>query len=169
MPTGNLLVAEQHVAIAARIRPTPRTVLDVGCGYGKYGVLLREYLDGLPRVDGIEMWEPYVAPHHLLGIYDNLTVGDALGLSEEFLADYDLVNMADVIEHMDKAGALAFLGRCSRWVLINTPVDWFHNGDGLPPTEDHVSHWTHEDFSATGRIRHYEEYVGGHIVLLGPR
>jgi hypothetical protein len=48
MPTGNLLVAERTVVIAAQIRPVPTKVLDVGCGYGKYGVLLREYIDGLP-------------------------------------------------------------------------------------------------------------------------
>jgi 2-polyprenyl-3-methyl-5-hydroxy-6-metoxy-1,4-benzoquinol methylase len=169
MPTGNLAVAVRHIEIAASIRPVPKRVLDIGCGYGKYGVLLREYLDGLPRVDGVEAWQPYVKPHRLVGIYDDLYVTDALTLTEVFLDAYDLVNMADVIEHMEKQAGIDFLARCRGHVLLNTPVAFFHNGEGLPPTEDHVSHWTYDDFHATGRLQHHEEFIGGHIALLGPR
>jgi SAM-dependent methyltransferase len=167
MPTGNLLVAARQVEIAASLDPVPQLILDVGCGYGKYGVLLREYIDGLPEVHGVEMWEQYVAPFRLRGIYDQLSVGNALAIPALVLDQYDLINMGDVIEHMDKDAALEFLARCRGRVLINTPVDFFHNGDGLPPTEDHVSHWTEQDFRDTGRVEHYEQYLGGHIVLLG--
>ena len=70
MPTSVLLLAERAVTLAATITPTPRTVLDVGAGYGKYGVLLREYLDPTPEVWGVEAWPPYVDAHRLAGIYD---------------------------------------------------------------------------------------------------
>ena len=48
----------------------PKTLLDVGCGFGKFGFLAREYLgiwhnpDGgkhkIERIDAIEAWAPYI-------------------------------------------------------------------------------------------------------------
>lgn len=167
MPTGILLVAERAVTVAAQIAPTPRRILDVGCGFGKYGVLLREYLDPTPQVDGIEMWEPYVEPHRLKGIYTTLRVGDALHLKRADLDPYDMVMMGDVIEHMDKDAALAFLSRVSGSVVIATPVAFFQAGhEGLPPTESHVSHWDRKTFEDTGRLEHYEESYGAIVARL---
>ena len=50
----------------------PRSILDVGCGFGKYGMLLREYLDvwherydkerWQVRIVGIEAFEQYRNP-----------------------------------------------------------------------------------------------------------
>ena len=67
MPSGVLLVAERTVTLAGTIQPTPQRILDVGAGYGKHGVLLREYLDPTPTVHGVEAWEPYVKAHRLEG------------------------------------------------------------------------------------------------------
>lgn len=169
MPTGVLLVAERAVTVAGQIKPTPQYILDVGCGYGKYGVLLREYLDPTPQIHGIELWEPYVEPHRLRGIYDHLRVGDALLLPQPVLDNFDMVMMGDVIEHMPKEDALAFLGRVKGSQVIVTPVVYFQAGnDSLPPTECHVSHWTRQDFEDTGRLEHYEESYGAIVARLGP-
>ena len=168
MPTGVLLVAERTVTLAGNIQPAPKRILDIGCGYGKHGVLLREYLDPTPIVDGIEAWEPYVEAHRLRGIYDSLRVGDALKLAQAELEPYDLVVMGDVIEHMDKGPAIDLLARIRGWIIIATPVHHFHTDEGLPPTEAHVSHWTRQDFDATGRVDHYEERFGAIITRLAP-
>lgn len=168
MPTGVLLAAERAVTMAGTITPTPKLVLDVGCGYGKYGVLLREYLDPTPQVHGVEMWVPYVGDHRLAGIYDMLMVGDALELPADKLAQYDMVMMGDVIEHMEKDAALQFLSRCTGWVVIATPVIFFETHGDLPPTEAHVSHWDRTDFESTGRLEHYEEMYGCIIARLRP-
>jgi hypothetical protein len=50
----------------------PNSVLDIGTGFGKYGLLCREYLelwDGrqnydkfLRRIDGVEAFESYITP-----------------------------------------------------------------------------------------------------------
>ncbi len=50
----------------------PKSVLDIGVGFGKYGVLAREYLelwdegkkynDREIRIDGIEAFEKYITP-----------------------------------------------------------------------------------------------------------
>lgn len=170
MPTSVLLVAERAVTFAGTIAPTPRVVLDVGPGFGKYGVLIREYLDPTPtRVDAVEAWEPYIAEHRLEGIYDRVRKGYAERLPADELAGYDLVTMGDVIEHMPKGDALAFLARCPGWIVIATPVDHFHTDADLPPTEAHVSHWTRDDFEGTGRLDRYEQSYGAQIVRLAPR
>ncbi len=62
----------------------PKSVLDIGAGYGKYGVLCREYLelwDGrqnyherLRRIDSVEIFEKYVTPLHKY-VYDHIYIG----------------------------------------------------------------------------------------------
>jgi 2-polyprenyl-3-methyl-5-hydroxy-6-metoxy-1,4-benzoquinol methylase len=169
MPSGVLLVAERTVTLAGTTPSTPRRILDVGAGYGKHGVLLREYLDPTPVVDGVEAWEPYVEAHRLRGIYDNLYVRDILTFTAEELAVYDMIVMGDVIEHMEMADAYALIDRApNAWFVIATPVVFFNTDPGLPPTERHLSHWTYLDFVATGRLEHYEEKYGAIIVRLAP-
>ncbi len=55
MPTSDLHNIAPVISVMSRLNP--RSVLDIGCGFGKYGVLLREYLDvAHGRVDR-ETWE----------------------------------------------------------------------------------------------------------------
>jgi hypothetical protein len=58
-------------------------------------------------------------------------------------------------------------------VVICTPVQWFDNDPHgrHPPTEAHISHWTHASWSAVGAFRPVEvcyATLGGWIVRLGP-
>jgi hypothetical protein len=65
----------------------PKSVLDIGVGFGKYGFLSREYLelwDGRERyhewrrqIDGIEAFKEYLTPIHKL-IYNEVFVGNVL-------------------------------------------------------------------------------------------
>lgn len=169
MPSGVLLVAERTITLAGTVQPNPRCVLDIGAGYGKHGVLLREYLDPTPIVHGIEAWEPYVEAHKLRGIYDELFVRDALTLTSEELYPYDMIVMGDVIEHMDKQAALDLIARAPHaWFVIATPVIHFNTDPSLPPTERHISHWTREDFLPTDRVDYTEESYGALLVRLRP-
>ncbi len=168
MPTSNLAIAPAVIWNVAEVEPS--TVLDVGPGWGKYAVLMREYLNVKPsRIDAVEAHAPYVDDHRLRALYDDVIVGDVVDVADDRLAVYDVVLMVDVIEHIDKARAVDLLDRITGRVVISTPVDWFDTGPGLPPTEAHVSHWTVEDFTATGRLEAYSEVLGGHIVRLGPK
>lgn len=169
MPTGVLLVAERAITFAGTIHPAPKRILDVGCGYGKYGVLLREYLDPTPIVDGVEAWEPYVRDHNLKNMYNHLYVDDVCNLAQDTLDLYDMVVMGDVIEHIEKDKAIDLLSRIKGWVIIATPFNHFHTDEGLPPTEAHVSHWTEQDFKDTGRLDRYEVSYESHVVRLSPQ
>lgn len=168
MPTSNLAVWPQILWMVESAKPH-RTVLDVGPGHGKAAVLLREYLNQPPgRIDAVEAWSPYVEAFDLDRLYHAVLEANALDLATDVLAGYDLVLMVDVIEHMDKGRALELLGRIPGWVVICTPVEFFHNGPDLPPTEEHVSHWTADDWHALDRLDEMHEVLGGWVVRLRP-
>lgn len=142
----------------------PATVLDVGIGFGKYGLLFREYLDISPRsergerydapstvvrIDGVEAYEPYVGPLQR-AIYDHIFVGDALAVLPS-LGRYDLVFAADVLEHFTRADGERFLAAATALaamgVLIVTPALDLEQDDVFGnPFERHQSFWTPDDF-----------------------
>jgi SAM-dependent methyltransferase len=141
----------------------PRTVLDIGKGFGKYGFLVHEYV-GVPTsaapdptrtlaqqsevaVDAVEIQKTYLWPH-IDQFYRKVFVGRIEELYEA-LGHYDVVLMADVIEHIEKPAALAilrhFLAKGST-IVIATPKDLFHQELYDSPHEQHVSHWRTADF-----------------------
>jgi len=182
MPTSNLAVAPHVLALVEQVPHA--SVLDVGPGWGKYAVLLSEYLNAKPaRIDAVEAWAPYIHDHGLERLYEVMYHGDACDTfwigpassvhrADEVLAGHDIVLMVDVIEHIAKPAARALLDRIPGRVVICTPVDWFSNGPGLPPTENHVSHWERADWDDIGQSRPVEvcyTNLGGWLVRLGPR
>src|SRR4051812_2306110 len=110
---------------------SPRTVLDLGAGCGKYGVLLREYLDAgwgryrpeqwQVKIDGVEGFGQYVIDLHR-AVYSNIFVEDFA--AEENLVrykGYDIVLMVDSLEHLDKehgAHVLKTIIDNNRWVIV---------------------------------------------------
>lgn len=175
MPTSSPVVITEVVNLVAQTEH--RSVLDVGPGYGKYGLLLREYLNDKPqRLDAIEAHRPYVEQFHWLhSIYDDVMVADVLDQDSTFFDLYDLVLMADVLEHLPRDAAIELLYRIPGRVVISTPHDFFHNGDGLPDTEAHVSHWPQAEIESVcatmgrGVEVAYTNAVGAVLVRLAPR
>lgn len=115
------------------VRAQPASVLDVGAGFGKYGFLLREYLDvwhgRYPRgdwklrLDMAEAHAAYVQPWHHL-IYDRVLIGDVRELLPQ-LDDYDAILLMDVIEHFERAEVVPLLRRLAdrcRLLAVSTPV-----------------------------------------------
>jgi len=127
------------------VNEKPKTVLDVGAGYGKYGILVREYAE-TDRVDGLDIGPPrYPA-------YDHFYVGDVREVDRVLPPDaprYDLALFLEVIEHLDKADGLAvleMLTRRAKRVLVSTPLGFRRQEiDGLP-YETHRSGWYPWDF-----------------------
>ena len=70
MPTSHWNQINEIIGLVMTVRP--KSVLDVGVGFGKYGVLLREYLelwdgreqydDWVCRIDGVEAYHDYTSP-----------------------------------------------------------------------------------------------------------
>jgi hypothetical protein len=137
------------------VRMQPRSVLDIGVGYGKLGLLVREALDFMDgrhersrwrvRIDGIDAY-PYESPLHDW-VYDSVRIGDAVAMADE-LRGYDLVLLGDVIEHFDKPDGLRFLATLleqNRNAIVATPYLFFEQ-ETENPYETHRSHWTRDDF-----------------------
>lgn len=164
MPSSSLVIAPEVIAHMAALRPT--SILDVGPGFGKYGVLFREYLDTHPHMVALEAWEPYVIEFRLRGIYDEVFIGDVRYASLALLNYCDAVYMGDVIEHLDKSEGMELLSRIEKPIVICTPEHFFDNPEGLPWTETHRSHWTLDDFHTTGRVVREVIVAGGIVVTL---
>ncbi len=138
----------------------PKSILDVGCGFGLWGFLCREYLDVAEtrvwpdkwtmRIDGIEYFEPYIMDHQRY-LYDSIQIGDIRDLAPT-VDEYDLIITGDVIEHMDKPDAEMVLDtlhtKAKMAMLVNIPIGtgWDHPICHGNPAELHRSEWTNEDF-----------------------
>jgi hypothetical protein len=136
----------------------PKRVLDLGCGFGKYGVLLREYLDvakGRARPDqwtteivAIEGFHPNRNPIHDF-VYNQVHYGNAVDILPG-LGQFDLVLMCDVIEHFEKDVAArlveAILGQ-ARFLVVSTPRQFSPQGaENGNPYQIHRCVWSARDF-----------------------
>lgn len=137
------------------LRPT--SVVDIGPGFGKWGVICREYLDieagryerneWKTRIDAVEVHEAYVTPLHYY-VYDNVHIADVRTFDFEDRS-YGLAIMGDVIEHMTKEEARLLLGRLpAQNLLVSTPVLECAAGGSYAgvESETHKSMWSEGDF-----------------------
>jgi SAM-dependent methyltransferase len=142
----------------------PESVLDVGTGFGKYGFLVREYLDVYNYriyrrdwkvvLDGIEAHEPYIMEHQRY-LYNSLHRGDACRLIEN-LGQYDMVIAGDMVEHQEKANALRLLAAMTdharKWVLISIPLgrSWPQEEYDGNQFDAHRSEWSARELRGLG-------------------
>lgn len=138
-----------HMTIAAR----PRRVVDVGPGWGKYGLMCREYLPDLSSLWAVEACPTDDALPVLQAIYDGVRIADARELRPEYWADFDVALIIDVIEHMTIDEGHKLLNTiqaagCSP--IVSTPKVFTHQHDDDNPFEEHVSVWSWTDFSPHG-------------------
>lgn len=123
----------------------PATVLDIGVGRGKYGLLSREY-GHATTVDGVE-GEPRYITNLLKAIYDHLYVFDIRKGLTEVSKEYDLVTFIDCIEHMSKEDGHKILQHFACPIIVSTPLENMPQRIEEYPLEDHTSHWTQADFA----------------------
>ena len=147
----------------------PESILDIGVGWGKWGVLFREYTDVIAaessperyfkrgwrvRLDGIEAHAPYLTPVHEY-VYDTIHVGELQGIIAE-LENYDLIFAGDVIEHLTMDEGVGVIAECRRRanqaVVLTTPrFDTSQGSLCANPLEAHRSRWAARDFRSLGR------------------
>lgn len=152
MPSSNATQIPHIARIIRTIKPSK--VLDIGTGYGKYGFLVREYVDNFNmevQLDGIEP-----APKNLRvlkELYDHLYLQSFLSLWEdnlEYDIFYSLGMMIDVIEHFHKEDGFDALHKALRHckaVLIATPKN---PAPQEGEYEAHLSKWTKQDMASVG-------------------
>lgn len=158
MPTS-YYQAIPHV-LSMVLSEKPESILDLGVGFGKYGMLCREMLE-VPyeryrpeewktRIDGVEGFPEYKTP-----VYDYVYNRVHFGRIEEVidgLPDYDVVLLVDVLEHFTKEAGQALIPRLRRHakkaLVISTPLRFLPQGEFLGnDLEHHKSAWSPEEFA----------------------
>ena len=144
-----------------------KNVLDIGCGRGIVGALIRIYREP-DKIVGVDAFEPYISFCRKTGQYTELLNLDVRTASLPFSNDeFDLGTALEVIEHMpraDGARLLDELERVSKLVVVSTPNRFFRQGSyDENPFQQHRARWTVNDFVQRG----YSVYGAGGFLFFG--
>jgi hypothetical protein len=157
--TSNWQNISYNVELVRKLNP--KTILDIGVGFGRWGILFREFLeiwehskyDGKweRTIDGVEIFPGYIKDYHKY-FYDNIYVEDGLMFLKNTPNKYDLINLGDVVEHFSKSDGQELIKLAlekGKWVLINVPIgkNWAQEGTDENPHEAHRSIWYNNDFT----------------------
>jgi hypothetical protein len=161
---GSLIPTSDYHAVSDIMgeiqRLSPKSVLDIGVGFGKWGVLCREILDAghgrcrpdqwEAEINGVEVWKPYANP--CWNVYSRVSVGEKLA---GCALGYDLVLAVDVLEHFEREhGRILLLGwvLANKHVIVSVPNGVMEQGEVFGnPHEAHL--WT---FHGTEEFKDYK-------------
>lgn len=162
MPSGP--ISPMPYVVFTVLTYKPKSVLELGIGFGKWGHVFREYLEITQsfdspdryrrenwsiKIDGIEGFEPYLTDAHRY-IYSNIFIGDFCEIVPT-LEPYDVIFMGDVLEHVPKDKAYKLLDDCllktNNAVVLTTPFGFCEQTDACGNEfERHQSGWSIKDF-----------------------
>jgi SAM-dependent methyltransferase len=143
------------------------SILDVGCGYGKWGFLVKRYFGhtydhgdftSQPVVYGLDIFYKHLQAlkHH--NIYDYLINADSLDLPFKDKI-FDTTIATEVLEHLEKSDGKRFINELERvtrrCLIISTPnYEDLRGGrkglHGYNPYEAHRSYWTLKELRTMG-------------------
>jgi hypothetical protein len=140
----------RHWILNKILEINPETILDVGPGKGTYSDLIKDAPIS-PIIDGVEIWEPYVANYNLLSKYNKITIKD---VREHDDFNYDLVIFGDILEHMTKEDSIMVWEKVSkqaRYAIISLPIVYYpqKHSHGNPYEAHVVDNWNHKDVMNT--------------------
>ncbi len=136
-----------------------KTFLDIGCGAGWYGKIIREvYPNGGLLLAGVDIFPEYIMRHDLKKIYDHIIIGDIRKFPQEMIPPIDLIITGDILEHLTKDEAITVVAklrtRCRfLWAALPVKIDrtWSIGYNQLPdeweenPFNQHLHNWTGEE------------------------
>jgi len=136
--------------------------LDVGCGYGKWGFLLRKYrsMDHPEplKITGVDLFQPHIDKLQGTGIYDELRCCSATELPFEDKS-FDSAVCCEVLEHLTQADGPKLFSElkrvCRKGFVVSTPFyDCLRGGsetlDGFNPHEAHQYCYKADEFRDLG-------------------
>lgn len=133
-------------------------VLDVGCGFGEWGFMMRTIKRGSPYLIGVDIWRPYLERIHPLKIYDELIEVKIphIPLKEKSI---DISVACEILEHLSKNAGCELMAELQRvtekTIIVSTPLNYPQEEVRGNPYEKHVTDWSPKDF-----IRHgYETKI----------
>ncbi len=173
MPTSNWQNISFNIELVKKL--DPHSILDVGVGFGRWGILFREFLelwnygnyDGKwkRKIEGVEIFNKYIQSYHSF-FYDKIYIENISDFLRNHSEEYDLINFGDVIEHMKKKEALINIELAlskSKYVLINVPIgnNWKQKGTDENEFEEHKSVFHNSDFRIFKytKIKKFTDYL----------
>lgn len=136
--------------------------LDIGCGAGLYGQIIREVLGKTVGVDAVEVFQEYIFRHQLGRIYDKIICRDIREICGE-IGIYDLIVWGDGPEHFERSEVERIMGflkdRCRFiWTALPIKIEGKSWSAGYFQGEEewqensfnrHQSDWSFDDFCKT--------------------
>jgi len=174
MPTSHWSYISKTVDLLKQYNP--KSILEVGIGALKYGILAREYLeiyggnrwqkkDWQVRIDGIEIYEPYIteqAKHYYTKIFNRDVVDLLYYRRLLLLPHYDLSLMMDVIEHLKKDRGLFVIQELCKLAKVSIfaiPLgDWRYEVTEGNTAESHISVWEKSDLLGLPNLKEATYY-----------
>lgn len=139
----------------------PKSILDLGIGFGKWGALYREYTDiwawrfyrkeWTTQIDGIEAHALYRNPNW--DQYSTVFEGKIQTVLPG-LCQYEMISMLEVLEHFTKEEGLSVLDEIfkhTRKLIVSYTNSHQHNVRDNP-LEDHLSQWETSEFMHLGKV-----------------
>lgn len=138
----------------------PRQVLDVGVGFGRWGIIVREFCDVWfgrvlreewnINIEGIEAFPANIDEYHK-SFYNKIHLGDAKAILPTLKNQWDVIIFGDVLEHFERSLGEKILRWSidhSSYVLVNVPlgVSWSQDDKYGNLYERHLSSWEASDF-----------------------
>ncbi len=152
---------------------TPKTIVDIGAGAGKYGKLIRQ-IETLCRIKihatAVEMDEGYIRDFKLHEVYDTVISMDATQLLRQTPGiKGDICILGDFIEHLPKSDGVDLLNyllyRFSI-VIVVVPVDMYQGEWMGHAQEAHISLWYESDFTSFKKVSIVKRFEGDTCFLL---
>lgn len=131
------------------------TLIDVGCGRGIIGALMKIYRPSASRLVCLDGFKPYLRfckQHNFYEEYLNLNLTlDYLPFRSK---EFDVAVCLEVIEHLPRQSGerlLNELERIAKKVIISTPNRYLKQGHfDNNPLQTHLSEWKVSDFNMRG-------------------
>lgn len=169
MPVGSIATFPR--VILCVLATNPKSILDLGIGYGANAAGIRNWYSLDVEIMGVEGFEQYETG--MWNLYNDIVIDDIEHYLRTCNRKFDMVLMTDVLEHFDKEKGKEILKLIESVTLkaavVTTPAVWFDqeavNGNEL---ERHHCLWTVEDFQEAGwGIVHdgSPDYLGHQMII----
>jgi len=152
MPYSAMVFDQMIAGLITMMKPT--SVLDIGPGAGKYGLIVKALREGGMEIESlaaVEIDESYIEQFKLNDIYDMVQLGDAAMLPDVGPdAEWDLVILGDVLEHFRKSRGtdlMEYLYYRTKYIVLVVPIDYIQGAWEGHHAEAHISTWYPADFT----------------------
>lgn len=131
-----------------------RVILDVGCGFGEWGFLIRIRKSGCPYMIGVDIWRSHLERLCPLKVYDECIQVEVPSIPFN-KKSVDISLACEILEHLPKSVGYELMKELERvtkeTIIVSSPLNPLPQDEVYGnPYERHISEWFSEDFIRYG-------------------